>query len=395
MLRADLSSAWLEALVRLLQEPEHAYTRALVEAAAAQLVRPVLASAWMAEGRDVGPVLAAEVEAYRLRDARYREVLADLCAALPALVPIKGVEVASLYPDGWVRNGNDLDVIAPDPATVWRAGTHAVARGWTFTALMLQRLGGAVQVGLVLEREPTDPMVLWPEQLELRSIGFVGSTWTVSSRPSSELGDLPAPVRHLLGLMEQRFERSMRARDVLDAAVVLGAAGASVLPPLFGALDRLGLWPEWEGVVAALGYLDVRGAEDLLPPHAAGRRRRAAIRRRARAAGRALRPRVGGYSLVELAEEFRRGGAVLSRGAELARHRLGPAGVLAAGLPVAGLLVDPEPAHPSMELGIVGGWPVARTALGTFLLTVTERVPPERADAVRRELARRRPAAPP
>jgi hypothetical protein len=387
VVEADLSSAWLEALVRVLQEPEHPYTRALVEAAGTQLVRPVLASAWMAEGRTVSPVLTAEVAAYRVRHDHYREVLADLRAAFPALLPIKGVEVASLYPDGWVRNGNDLDLIAPDPTTVWRAGAHARERGWTFGALMLQRLRGHVQVGLVLEREPTDPMVLWPEQIEIRSIGFAGSTWTVPSRPSWELQGFPSTVRHVLGLMEQRFERSMKARDVLDAAVVLRAAARSDLPPLFGALDRLGLWREWEGVVAVLRYLQVRGAEDLLPPDAGRRRAVATARRGARVAGRALRPRVGGYSMIERVEEFRQGGALIRRGATLARRLLTPAAALAAGLPVAGLMIDPEPAHQTMELGTVGEWPVARTAVGTVLLTLTEHVRPELVDRVRRGLA--------
>jgi hypothetical protein len=86
-------------------------------------------------------------------------------------------------------------------------------------------------------------------------------------------------------------------------------------------------------------------------------------------------------------EEFRTGGRLARRGARVARRLLTPEAALAAGLPVAGLLLDPEPAHQTMELVTVAGRPVARTAVGTILLTLSDHVPPESVDRVRRGLA--------
>jgi len=88
-------------------------------------------------------------------------------------------------------------------------------------------------------------------------------------------------VKNLMMLLFERFEQRYRARDLVDAALMLEALDS--YPVLWREIDRLGLWPEYTELVDL-----VERTELIAVPHHGRSRTLSVAGTRARRAGRRL-----------------------------------------------------------------------------------------------------------
>src|ERR1700722_20246362 len=89
-----------------------------------------LFSAWQAEGAALNAALLQETDTIRSRVNFYRSVADRLLGTVNGLTTVKGLEVADLYPAGWVRYMNDIDFVANDETGLWRAVGLLIGDGW-------------------------------------------------------------------------------------------------------------------------------------------------------------------------------------------------------------------------------------------------------------------------
>lgn len=233
----------------------------LLEAAGPQSLRIVLASAWQAEGETPNPSLAYEVEFWRGLVARYRRLNESLSSSVPGLRPIKGFRIGRLYPDGWVRDCCDLDLVADCRKHLWQAADWLRSRGWEASGMAVVRVEGHPEVVLSLTRPSEDPWLCALETVEISSLSFAGNGWTVPAARRLPGGEtLSDEVLQIAALLEERCERSYRARDALDALVLLDAMAPSDVNNFLDVVDGLKLWPEWtELALKVAAFASLRG----------------------------------------------------------------------------------------------------------------------------------------
>ena len=147
---------------------------------------------------------------------------ADLAVRAPGLIPIKGLEVAALYPDGFVRTMNDLDYLASAQSDVWAAVAALTSDGWSIDTATFSHFDDGLQVMVSMRRTPEDPYQL-PYGVEIATSYALGDLGGVGP-----LADLPTqwrrpPIKNLLMLLYERFEQLYRARDLIDAALLVDA----------------------------------------------------------------------------------------------------------------------------------------------------------------------------
>ncbi|HEY0636633.1 MAG TPA: hypothetical protein VGD67_03215, partial [Pseudonocardiaceae bacterium] len=207
-------------------------------------------AAWRAEGAALNPALAFEVDAQLARLRTYRELAAVITAREPGVLPVKGLEVADLYPDGIPRHMNDLDYVATDERALWRLARGLVDDGWDLHVATFCLLRERLHVVVCLRRPHEDPFQL-PYGVEVSSYASLGDLAGVPPvvRPPASWRD--PVVKNLTMLLFERFEQPFRARDVLDAALLLAARGDDG-SAVHAEVDRLGLWPEYGELVALL-----------------------------------------------------------------------------------------------------------------------------------------------
>lgn len=142
--------------------------RGLLRAATGHGLRPVLLSAWQAEGVDLGGPSTLELELYRARAAEYDALATRVREAVPATVVARGPAVAASYPQGWLRLSRDLDVIAPD---LPRAFETAAALGPDFglSSLIVREESWGASVELVMKGGCADPLILNRARVEIVS----------------------------------------------------------------------------------------------------------------------------------------------------------------------------------------------------------------------------------
>jgi hypothetical protein len=350
---------------------------ALYEAARPGRLHVLLASAWELEGGPVPPQARDELEFWRRQMTAYADVFAGL--ATLGLSAQKGPQLARLYPRGWLRQSTDLDLFAAGRAPVWDAARTLVADGWEVAALTVLVAEGEPGVTLEVGRPSDRPDLLREQKVELASLAFAGNQLGVPAVRT--LGnDVPAesPVHQLVALVEERFQRPFRDRDVLDAALLLEEMGDGERALLAAVLDSTRLWPEWRELRAWIVRAALLDAAEV--PPAPLRAVAAARARRARTvAVRAREPATWAWLLAS-DDDPGRGRAAL---AALLERRVPVGRVLARGYAAYGVPV--ALGQPSAEdLAVVRreGDLVAETPLGTFLLTYAAAVDESRIAAL-------------
>jgi len=367
---AELTSKLVEELILELNDETDRDPLTLLEWAEMHDARPLLASAWQSEGADLSPGLAHEVALFRERAAGHRRLFDELSSAVGGIEAVKGFRIAELYPSGWVRGGKDLDVRATTQETVWRVVRYLLDRGWQCGGAFLQRIGREDVMSVVLTSTSLDPMVLRPEAVEVGPTVFApGNFFGLGPLATHELDEpLPPLVSHFLGILEQRLERGVTVRDVVDSVVLLQAMSTSDLDDLWRIVDRLLLWKELGEVAFVLDTLELVPQDALLPARFAPQQQRARQARTVRALQRAATvPVLARYVAHKAATAQWKGNLAQDVAARL--PRVVPAmRVLAAGLPLVGAPIAREVTSDGLRLDVVEGNLVATCPAGAFLL---------------------------
>jgi hypothetical protein len=351
-----------ETLLRLARAPEHKLAVTLL-------------SAWQAAGRTLQAAQLDELAEHRGRIARYRSTWPVVKAAAPDAHLVKGMEIASRYPPGLLREAGDLDVICP-AGQLWPAAQVLIGQGWELGALAVLNArtpaGAAAKAGQagwepdvsVALYQPSDTSIADPYEVELRTVDVATSlrlpVWRLAGLP------LPPVAASVLALAAERWERPFRSRDIYDLAVLAGHLGAAELAGLRAALTVTGLWPEFRELAGLLGRSGLRP-----PPQLPGARLaalRARLARAARAAGRWGHPvRVLGYLVAATVDKDR--GKLADWLAKIVHERIGTWRLLRLGLPLFTVpLSAPPAAGDAMRLARRGPHLVAVTPAGSFLL---------------------------
>lgn len=311
-----------------------------------------LCSAW--EGLNAG--LEFELESQRARVAFYRVLAASLDS--PSVIPLKGLEVGRLHPDGWVRYMNDLDYHVAEPELLWEVAASLIERDWSLDSGTFTRVNNSLQV-LLSFRLPHPDRYQLPYGVELTTYVSLGDLGGVP--PVLALTPDLVPVKNLMMLLFERFEQPFRARDLVDGALLIESMDAGAVERM---VDRLDLWPEYAELASLLSRAEL-GPSPRIPRDAVARARR-------RRAGRLVRSTLSAAGLARRTQQrmVARGLPALGR---RAFERVGARWALDQGLLCFGL-----PVQGRAERVRVGGrddltW--VDTPVGRFLLTPGDELP--------------------
>jgi len=332
---------------------------------------PTLFAAWRNEGSRLNPALRYELESQEARIERYRTLAADLADRVPDVIPLKGLENADRYPAGSTRYMNDLDYASPDERLLWRLVGELTGDGWDLHTATFSIFDGRLHVLACLRMPNEDPYSL-PYGVEITTYVAMGDLAGVAP-----VVDLPPRwqdpvVKNLMMLLFERFEQRYRARDLVDAALMLEALDS--YPVLWREIDRLGLWPEYTELVDL-----VERTELIAVPHHGRSRTLSVAGTRARRAGRRLaalrRPTDAGVRHLQQRLVFNHLTKPESLLWSAAERRLSAGRALRAGLLCFGLLVpDVRPDVARAAVRQRGDLTFVDTPAGRFLLTAGDEV---------------------
>jgi hypothetical protein len=331
-----------------------------------------LFSAWQAEGAALNATLMQETDVVRSRVDLYRSVADQLLAKVDGLTTVKGLEVADLYPAGWVRYMNDIDFVAPDESCLWRAAGLLTGDGWDLDGATFTHADGSLQVMVSLRRPHEDRYQL-SYGIELCTFYTLGNLCGI--RPVLRLpAKWRAPgIKNMVMLLNERCEQPFRARDVLDAALLRESLRDGEVATLHEAITELNLAPEYSELAGLVRDAGLGELSSLPGGHLTAARVRA--RRLARGASFFARPVTGAARHLQR----RMITGALGRGQAAAWTALGPrldvasavqGGLLAFGLPLDG----PAPDVTAAVLHHRGKQAWMDTPAGRFLLTIGDEV---------------------
>jgi len=293
-------------------------------------------SAWEAEGKALNPALSYELAVVRGRIEYYRALASRLRAHVPGLVPVKGLEVADRYPAGLARAMNDLDFVAPVEADLWRAVRLLLDEGWDLHTATFTYFAGALRV-LVSLRRPNEDEYALPYGVEVATYVTLGDMGGVAPLVGLPEACRRSPVlKNAMMLLYERFEQPYRARDLVDATLLLGSLDANETAAWRRVVGSLGLWSEYAELVRlveAAGFAELPAA-----PPGAWIRPVTRVRRAAHGLGLLRYPVAGTAKHLQRRHVAGRSGVTGRRAWQLAQRRLpvGTAvreGLLAFGLP--------------------------------------------------------------
>lgn len=210
--------------------------------------RRVLAS-WLSEVETAGGTLDRASAAYL---ARARRRVASLhavghrLAAAHDVTLLKGSVIARHLPPGTLRQSGDVDLVAPDEATLWRV-VRDVRRqcGAVVRGVSVLRDGTDRHLGVWLKWPAEDPLLDKPMGADVTTCTFAGDLKRVPPR-TAHISD--ADLLSLFAVAEERFQRKFRIKDLVDLVVlapVLAARYGPDLPDIVGEwAARLCLAPE-------------------------------------------------------------------------------------------------------------------------------------------------------
>lgn len=184
---------------------------------------------------------------------RMRRRVADLhavgnrLAAEYGMRVLKGPRIAEHYPAWLLRQSGDADLFAPDLDGLWNAALDLRSRhGATAQGISVLDDGrGGVHVGVSLKWPAEQPHLDKPMGADITSCAFCGDFKGVPVRVE--------PLRHedlsgLFCVVEERFQRKYRLKDLLDFMVLAAALedrlGDALASAVCATADELALAPE-------------------------------------------------------------------------------------------------------------------------------------------------------
>lgn len=354
-------------------------TVALLRQSQPSLTATVL-SAWQAEGRELSPALLAELEVERARVAYYRTVGAELMAKVPGLTSVKGLEILDLYPAGWMRHLNDLDLIASSESELWLACDLLIADGWEINTATFAYFAGAIQVIASVRRPSHDPYDI-PYGIELSTFCALGNFGAISPLARMPESWRVSAIKNIIMLLFERCEQPYRARDLIDVVLLHEALRGNELAVLHQAVVSLSLGIQYSELIALVDKVGLPS----LPAWPARRLAAPAIRARRLAQGASsfLRPVAGTGRQLQRRMITGELSKTDSRAWDLIQGRLPVPAAMSAGLLAFGLPLDgPRPEVTATVLCRRGNLAWADTPLGRFLLTIGDFVDEERLEEI-------------
>ncbi len=162
------------------------------------------------------------------------------CEALGAR-PLKGLSLAAWYPDDLPRPMNDLDLLVPDTAALWRVVATLVAEHAPREMDLTVLDGEARHLLVALSWPGADPLLDYESRVEILTCALTGDQGAVPPRPSLPADPLAAG---LLAVAEERFQRPFNGKDVVDVMMALAPGREVDLPLLARSADEFNLAPE-------------------------------------------------------------------------------------------------------------------------------------------------------
>jgi hypothetical protein len=324
-----------------------------------------LLSCWDAAHRPLPDGGLEELTAHRRRIEWYRQVWESLHAVAPSAYLLKGPQVAACYPARILRTAGDLDVVVRDQGLLWRAGTLLQDAGWQVETFTLMASGTWRRDGydlLMTLKRPSDTALPEPYEVELRTADLATSVRYPPVRLPGAHGEPLAAS--LISLIAERRERHYTSRDLLDLAVVATRMSQNGWALVRRGLDAGWFWPQWGEIRALLGPVGL-SLPATTPPLAPTAWRR--LRDRSRYVARWANPvRAAGFLATTTVETDR--GRIADALAHALHERLGARRLLAAGVPLYGVAVDPDPCSTGLHLVDHGRHLLAHTPVGSFLM---------------------------
>jgi hypothetical protein len=225
-----MNDPWLPPVERLISSfaglSEDASPPELVDASRGRSQSLVtLLTWWQVQGRQLPDCLASELVHHKERLAGYRRALSEVRSVAPDVVPAKGPSIASLYPDGLLRQMADLDLNFRSSDGLWAAARRLVRSGWSPHTVWAWNLAGAAAFHLELTRPSRQPLLLIPERVELTTIAYQGDhVWRPPRLRSWPEGTQVTTADCLVWLLDELGERRLRMRDLFDLAVLVHTA---------------------------------------------------------------------------------------------------------------------------------------------------------------------------
>ncbi|MFD8815597.1 hypothetical protein ACFV23_29900 [Streptomyces sp. NPDC059627] len=277
--------------------------------------------------------------------------------------PMKGFTLAARYPEDLPRPMNDLDLVVPDPAALWRV-VGALAAEYGPSEMDVTMFGAEGRHFLVTLGWPgPDPLLDYESRVEILTCALTGDQGAVPLRP--RLPDDPLAAG-LLAVAEERFQRPFNGKDVVDVMMALAPGRDVDLPRLARYAEEFQLAPELLELLGLWAGVDPERARDLGAPPA-------------------------GLGAAAERESARR--------AQWLREDTGPTGPedprsLFFGMRLTPLIGvgRPDRARDAAELRAFEGGTLLLTPVADFLLVTGELVDPGRYDAALAALAELRPA---
>lgn len=339
-----------------------------------------LLSAWQSEGRELSPALRSELDVDRARADYYRTVSADVMSKVPGLTSVKGLEILDLYPAGWARRLNDLDLVAANESDLWLACDLLIADGWEIDTATFSSFAGAVQVMTSIRRPSDDPYDI-PYGIELATYYALGNFGAIS--PLARLPEswrVPA-IKNIIMLLYERYEQPFRARDLIDLALLHDALRDDELADLHEAVVSLSLGVEYGELIALVEKVGLKP----LPSWPAKRLATSAIRARrlVRGASYFLRPVAATGRHMQRRMITGEIGRAESRAWDVVQRYLSVPAAMSGGLLAFGLPLDgPCPAVTETVLYRRADLAWADTPAARFLLTIGDFVREEQFDEI-------------
>ncbi len=341
-----------------------------------------LLSAWQAQGRKLSPGLQGELDSERARVDYYRKVWADLRAKIPGLTSVKGLEILDLYPGGWTRHLNDLDLVAASEADLWLTCGQLIDDGWELDTATFSYFAGAVQVMASMRRPSDDPYDI-PYGVELATFCALGNFGAISPLATMPQDWRTSAIKNIIMLLYERYEQPFRARDLLDVALLHDALRGDELATLHRAVVSLSLGVEYSELIELVDKVGLGP----LPAWPARRLAAKAIRARRLALGTSyfLRPVAGTGRQLQRRMITGEIGRLESRAWDLVQRYLPVPAAMSGGLLAFGLPLEGQ--APSVSKTVLcrrGNLAWADTPVARFLLTVGDFVTEEQFDEISR-----------
>lgn len=194
-------------------------------AARARLL-PTWLSTLRARGEPLTPAALAHLERTE-RNVAALHAVGEQQATTHGVTVIKGPRIAAHYPPGVLRQSGDADLVAPDEQALWACVLDLRDRhGAVPQGVNLLQSDHEVHLVVAMKWPAADPLLDKPLGADISTCAFSGDARRVPVRAAVLADD---DLCSLFAVAEERFQRSYRAKDLMDLVVL-----AEVLDRRFG-----------------------------------------------------------------------------------------------------------------------------------------------------------------